>query len=200
MHRPRRPPIAVLVLVLVLAVVAAYAVVAADPEPQRPRDRMDKAIETLAAHAQNARVKLKADVGGFGRGGAATAGRQDEDLSRGGRIGRGDRPEAAPKAGKPSECCGRNIETMNRELAVVEAVLVEYANRVGDDEQAREKITAMAGHWKSVGESLRLFSVTDSREAARSSLGAAIGSVADLERAHAEFLDCCAPRSGWNQQ
>jgi len=185
--------------ILILFAAMTTSVALAEDAPSTPEDVLDQALRSLAAHSQNARVKMRNGTRGFatGPGGAPTT---KQDISKGGRVGIDGRPETVPGAGKPSWCCGANIEQMRKDLGTIEAVLVEYARRLDGDETAREHLVAMYGQWKAAGEALQVFQVSDSIAVAEQAIGDVRSATGVIREEHDALVACCLSRARPNQQ
>ena len=171
------------------------------PTPQRPQDVMEKALSDMAAQVKNARMRLDNNMVGMSRDAQATpTASADGDLSAGGRIGEGAKPENPLGSGKAAACCSRNIEAMVVQLRTFEAVLAEYGRRLDGNRDAMAKIMAMHRSWKEIEGGVTLFSATESRSVASSALGVMAASLADLRDVHDGLLECCVDGSRKNQQ
>ena len=185
-----------------LALMAVPVTVAQDaPTPQRPQDVMEQAIAEMAAQVKNARIRLENNMIEMSRDARTTTARASaEDLSSGGRIGAGGKPETPPGSGKAAACCGRNVEAMTLQLLTFEDVLAEYGRRLQGNQEAMGKLMAMHRSWKEIEGGITLFNATESRDVARSALGLVAASLADFEDIHRGLLVCCVNGSRKNQQ
>ena len=188
-----------------LAVLALFSAAGAAAEeapiPQRPQDVMEQAIGSMAAQIKNASMRFENNMVGMSRDARTSpTGSEEGDLSAGGRIGEGGKPESAPGSGKAAACCSRNVQQMIVELRTFEAVLAEYARRLDGNAEAMAKIMTMRRLRKEIEGGVTVFNATESRDIARSGLGVAAASLADLDKVHDGLLECCVNGSRKNQQ